>query len=58
MSIKDDAQRIHANLLEKTDPEAVERINHFAFDEVQAMLICLIELRCCRCWHICWGCKA
>lgn len=36
MSIKDDAQRIHANLLEKTDPEAVERINHFAFDEVQA----------------------
>ncbi|NRO80694.1 hypothetical protein IMAU10049_01361 [Lactobacillus helveticus] len=36
MSIKDDAQRIHANLLEKTDPEAVERINHFTFDEVQA----------------------
>lgn len=36
MSIKDDAQKIHANLLEKTDPEAVERINHFAFDEVQA----------------------
>lgn len=36
MSIKDDVQRIHANLLEKTDPEAVERINHFAFDEVQA----------------------
>ena len=36
MSIKEDAQRIHANLLEKTDPEALERINHFAFDEVQA----------------------
>lgn len=28
MSIKDDAQRIHANLLEKTDPEAVERIKN------------------------------
>lgn len=35
MSIKEDAQRAHANLLEKTDPEAVERINHFTFDEVQ-----------------------
>lgn len=35
MSIKKDAQNIHANLLEKTDPEAVERINHFTFDEVQ-----------------------
>lgn len=35
MSIKEDAQRAHANLLEKTDPEALERINHFAFDEVQ-----------------------
>ena len=31
MSIKEDAQRIHTNLLEKTDPEALERINHFAF---------------------------
>ena len=36
MSIKKDAQTAHANLLEKTDPEALERINHFAFDEVQA----------------------
>ncbi len=36
MSIKEDAQRAHADLLEKTDPEALERINHFAFDEVQA----------------------
>ncbi|GAA3627422.1 carboxymuconolactone decarboxylase family protein [Lactobacillus hamsteri] len=35
MSIKEDAQRAHANLLEKTDPEALERINHFTFDEVQ-----------------------
>lgn len=35
MSIKTDAQNLHANLLEKTDPEALERINHFAFDEVQ-----------------------
>lgn len=35
ISIKEDAQRIHANLLEKTDPEILERINHFAFDEVQ-----------------------
>ena len=36
MSIKEDAQRAHANLLKVTDPEALERINHFAFDEVQA----------------------
>lgn len=35
MSIKKSAQNAHANLLEKTDPEALERINHFAFDEVQ-----------------------
>lgn len=35
MSIKQDAQNAHANLLEQTDPEALERINHFAFDEVQ-----------------------
>ena len=37
MSIKDEAQAAHANLLAKTDPEALERINHFAFDEVQTM---------------------
>lgn len=36
MSIKKDAQNAHANLLEKTDPEALERINYFTFDEVQA----------------------
>ena len=36
MSIKEDAQRAHANLLKVTDPEALERINHFAFNEVQA----------------------
>lgn len=35
MSIKEDAQRVHANLLKMTDPEALERINYFAFDEVQ-----------------------
>ena len=35
MSIKKSAQNAHATLLEKTDPEALERINHFAFDEVQ-----------------------
>ncbi|MCT3602608.1 carboxymuconolactone decarboxylase [Lactobacillus acidophilus] len=35
MSIKKSAQNAHANLLEKTDLEALERINHFAFDEVQ-----------------------
>lgn len=35
MSIKRSAQNAHANLLEKTDPEALEWINHFAFDEVQ-----------------------
>lgn len=35
MSIKKSAQNAHANLLEKTDPEALERVNHFAFDEVQ-----------------------
>lgn len=35
MSIKDEAQAAHANLLAKTDPEALERINHFAFDELQ-----------------------
>lgn len=35
MSIKKSAQNAHANLLEKTDPEALQRINHFAFDEVQ-----------------------
>lgn len=35
MSIKADAQNAHENLLGKTDPEALERINHFAFDEVQ-----------------------
>lgn len=35
MFIKKSAQNAHANLLEKTDPEALERINHFAFDEVQ-----------------------
>ena len=36
MSIKKDAQNAHVNLLEKTDPEALERINYFTFDEVQA----------------------
>ena len=36
MSIKKDAQNAHANLLEKTDPEALERINYFIFNEVQA----------------------
>mgnify|MGYP003521491998 FL=1 len=36
MSIKKDAQNAHANLLEKTDPEALERINYFTFNEVQA----------------------
>lgn len=35
MSIKDDAQRVHANLLKTTDPDIIERINHFTFDEVQ-----------------------
>ena len=35
MLIKKSAQNAHATLLEKTDPEALERINHFAFDEVQ-----------------------
>lgn len=35
MSIKEDAQNAHKNLLAETDPEALERINHFAFDEVQ-----------------------
>lgn len=35
MSIKENAQRVHASLLEKDDPEALERINHFTFDEVQ-----------------------
>ncbi|RVU70200.1 MULTISPECIES: carboxymuconolactone decarboxylase family protein [Lactobacillus] len=34
MSIKEAAQRAHANLLNTTDPEALERINHFAFEEV------------------------
>ena len=35
MSIKKSVQNAHANLLEKTDPEALERINHFVFDKVQ-----------------------
>lgn len=35
MSIKKSAQNAHATLLEKTDPEALEQINHFVFDEVQ-----------------------
>lgn len=46
MSIKDEAQAAHANLLAKTDPEALERINHFAFDEVQTMQICQTEPKC------------
>lgn len=35
MSIKDDAQRAHKNLLGETDSDIIDRINHFAFDEVQ-----------------------
>lgn len=35
MSIKEDAQKAHESLLKQNDPEALERINHFAFDEVQ-----------------------
>ena len=42
MSIKDDAQRAHKNLLGETDSDIIDRINHFAFDEVKKMLICLI----------------
>lgn len=35
MSIKDDAQRAHKNLLGETESDTIDRINHFAFDEVQ-----------------------
>lgn len=35
MSIKEDATRAHENLLGKTDADIIDRITHFAFDEVQ-----------------------